>query len=102
MSDASGKLERWSLRLSEFAFDIVHRAGFRNEAVDAHSKLSTVWSAKSNLNDEIPVLRINLKTFGTAFSAKFEHHEEEALDYRTTRRETVRSLQDFYALARKI
>lgn len=35
MSDATGKLDRWSLRLQEIALYVVNRAGINNQATDA-------------------------------------------------------------------
>ena len=56
MADATGKLARWQLRLSELEFDVVHRAVIKHQAADALSRLETSGADDSSLQDEIPVL----------------------------------------------
>ena len=41
LSDASGRLQRWRLRLQEFTYEINHRPGAQHKAADAVSRLLT-------------------------------------------------------------
>lgn len=58
MSDASGKLARMCLRLVEFKFDIVNRAGINHQAADALPILVTTGTDNMKMGDEAPVLNI--------------------------------------------
>jgi len=58
LSDASGKLQRWRLRLLEFEFDVVHRPGIKHQAADALSRLNTQGEDEEPLEDEVPTLLI--------------------------------------------
>lgn len=40
LTDASGRLERWRLRLMEYEFDIVHRHVIKYQAADALCRIS--------------------------------------------------------------
>lgn len=100
-TDASGKLGRWCLRLSELVLNIVHRVDTKHHAIDTLSRLSTVKSHKTKLNDEIPALIINPKIFGAADSVWSVPQEEEAGDYSTPRRNFITLLQEHYAVASK-
>lgn len=72
MFDTSRKFPRWLLRLSESLFNIGHCVGIRQQAVDALSRLLTVRSGKSKLDDDIPTLDINPKTFETAWNVRMK------------------------------
>lgn len=48
------------LRLSEFHFDVIHRAGIKNPATDALLRLATQDSDKMSLEDDIPELSVSL------------------------------------------
>lgn len=39
LSDSTGRFARWRLCLSEFEFDVVHKAGVKHQAADALSRL---------------------------------------------------------------
>lgn len=61
MADATGKLAQECLRLSEFEFFIVHRAGIKHEAADALSRRQSSCDGETPLDDEIPILTIPQK-----------------------------------------
>lgn len=56
---------RWRLHLSEFEFDIIHRAGIKHQAVDALSQLKTKGVDTMPLQNEVPVLTISLLSHNT-------------------------------------
>lgn len=58
MSDDYGKLAWWKIRLSEFEFEIVHRAGIKNKAADGISRRPTGGIDKKKRDEKIPVLAI--------------------------------------------
>lgn len=51
--ESTEKLPRSRLRLSEFKFDILYRAGIKTQAADTLSRLSTNGEEKSPLHDEV-------------------------------------------------
>lgn len=61
LSDASGRLQRWRLRLQPFEYDIVHRPGVKHQAADAMSRLNTTGTDQTDLDDEIPTVAAVLK-----------------------------------------
>ena len=61
LSDASGRLQRWRLRLQPFEYDIVHRPGVKHQAADALSRLPTTGTDQTDLDDEIPTVAAVLK-----------------------------------------
>lgn len=58
LSDASGKMERWRLRLSEFEFDVVQQAIVKHQTADGLLWLSTDKEDKIELNNALPVLTL--------------------------------------------
>lgn len=62
MADETVELYRWLLRLQELSFDVVNRAGIKNQAADALSKLWITGEDQTELNDELPVLIIEEDT----------------------------------------
>ena len=52
ISDPSGRLIRWRLRLSEFDFIIEYKRGNLNTQADAVSRLRTLGSPQSSMEDE--------------------------------------------------
>lgn len=58
MTDATGELARWRLRLFEFEFDAVHRTGVKYKAADALSLFETVGGDTKRLENNFPVMII--------------------------------------------
>lgn len=58
LADASCKLGRRRIRLSEYKFDVVHRAGIKHQVADSLSQLSTDGHAKTVLDEVLPFLTI--------------------------------------------
>ena len=58
LSDASGRLQRWRLRLQEFTYDIQYRPGAQHKAADAVSRLSTTGHDDEPIDDDLPVLAL--------------------------------------------
>lgn len=58
MTDNSGKLACWRLRLVEFELDAVHRAGVKHQAADAVSRLPTTGIDDTPLHDDVQVLKL--------------------------------------------
>lgn len=60
LSVATDMLARWGIRSSEIDCDIVHRAGIKNKAADALSRLETQGENITDITDEIIVAIIDL------------------------------------------
>lgn len=58
MSDAEGTLARCNLRLQEFDFDVVYCPGIVSCAADALSRLDSDATKPTELDDDIPTLRV--------------------------------------------
>lgn len=56
MEDATGKPARWRLRLKELEFDVVNRAGIKNQAADVLYGLETEEEDTADLKDEFYVI----------------------------------------------
>lgn len=56
MSDATGKLPRWRLHLSEIEYDVVHRARIKNQAADALLRFEMTDPDDRELEDKIQTL----------------------------------------------
>jgi len=57
-TDSSGRLMRWRLRLAEFTFDVVYKAGASLYTPDFLSRAGTDALDDSDLEDEIPCLAL--------------------------------------------
>lgn len=53
---------RWRLIVSEFKFDIVHRAGIKNHAADALSQSKTAGMDLFEPDDDLTEIRVSLVT----------------------------------------
>lgn len=56
MTNCTGALARWSIRISKFKFDVIHRSGMYHQADDALSRLKTTGTNQLSIDDEVPVL----------------------------------------------
>lgn len=68
MNDATSKLTRLQIRISELKTNIVHRAAVKHEvfATNALSLLKTKSENRISLAEEVPVLSIFLKSLACA------------------------------------
>lgn len=53
LTEITDKLERWHLRISEFDFDVIHRAGIKHQAADTRSRLRTNWEDNTPLEGDL-------------------------------------------------
>ena len=76
LSNATGRLARWCLRLSEFDFSVEYKPGIKNKATDAFSRLITTGGDTTPLDLSIPVVA----AMDTVEGDQIEPTQEE-LDY---------------------
>lgn len=57
ITDVTGRLVRWLLRLQVSDFDVVQMAGVKHQAANASSGLPTTGMDKSLLKDNVPELK---------------------------------------------
>lgn len=58
LTDSTGKLARWRLRLPEFEFYTVHFAVNKHQSIDALLRLESIGTDHLPIDDDIPVLYI--------------------------------------------
>lgn len=58
MTEETGKLAHWRLKLLEFEIDVVHQPDIRQQAADALSRFATVVKDDTPLKNDLPVLTI--------------------------------------------
>lgn len=56
LSDSTGKLTGWQMRLVEFTFDIVTHVVTKHQAIDTLSRLRTAGEDKMSIEDDIPTV----------------------------------------------
>lgn len=54
LADAIGKLVRWLLRLFELQFHVVHRTGIEHQVAETLSRLTTIRTGNTLLEDKFP------------------------------------------------
>lgn len=59
LADATGRLAPWRRRLSEFEFDLVHRAGNNYKAADALSQMLTDGSDTALIKEKLHIAVID-------------------------------------------
>ena len=64
ITDPTGRLGRWRLRLSEFDFTVQYRPGRKHNLADGMSRILTEGGDRSKLDDDIPCLVVHKSTFG--------------------------------------
>lgn len=55
MTEATGNLLKWQLRISELDFEVVDRNGVKYQPADVLSRLPTTESDESLFEDDVPV-----------------------------------------------
>lgn len=60
LADLIWWMVRWKVRISEFGFEVVHKAGIKNKVADELSQLEIDGAGKTLLNDDIPELLMSL------------------------------------------
>lgn len=55
VTDSSGRLRCWRLGLSEYEFNVIHRARVKRQAAGALSRLPTTEKDLTSLNDDLPL-----------------------------------------------
>ena len=59
LSDATGRLARWRLRLADYDYTVEHRRGIVHQAADALSRLPSDGMDETPLDDEIPLFLVD-------------------------------------------
>lgn len=85
LTDVSGRLFRWRLRLAEFDFEVKYERGNNNHLADTLSRLSTTNVEKTNIDDEIPCFS------GTA--TMYDGTEEDPVDVILTTEADAKNLK---------
>ena len=80
ITDPSGRLLRWRLRLSEFDFAINYKKGSRNLHADAMSRLSTLGETTVERDYEIPCYTVESSDTDKDEEVEFLENEYSRLD----------------------
>lgn len=59
LTDSTGRLARWSWRLSKLDFDVIHRVSVKNHAADSFSRSQTTGVDGKPLENDLPFLNID-------------------------------------------
>lgn len=65
MADNTGRIARWHLRLSEYDFDIIQRAGVKHQAAGALSRLQTTGKDDTPPEVDLPLIAIDARSDDT-------------------------------------
>lgn len=79
----------------------MYRAGIKHLAADALSRLPTAGTKKTKLNDKVPVLNINTKTFKFVHKVEVKQEEQEPNNYSTSKRSFALFFPEVFNLAHK-
>lgn len=101
MSGAYEKRARWRLRLWEFEFDIVHRAGIKHQETDTLSRLPTKDTKTRPLDEKDPIFVLTGEPFAQILKP-LKQHEDENVTNKQTIDATVPFLLEVVALADKV
>lgn len=58
MTNVTEKLARWQLRLSQFEFEVIHRANIKHQVAEPLSRLPTIEEDESTVQDDVHVLTL--------------------------------------------
>lgn len=58
LAETTDKRAHWRLRLLEYEFDVIHRAGVKHQAADSPCRLPTAGGDTSELEEKIPVMAV--------------------------------------------
>lgn len=75
LSNPSGRLARWSSRLSQFSFDVVHRRGTQHIVPDVLSRMDVALISGSNLSDTTDKWYLNAWKGCQEFPQRFQNFQ---------------------------
>lgn len=65
LTDTTGRLARWRLRLPRFSFDVIHRTEVKHQTANVFSRLLATGNGNTPLEDDLLLLAIIPKGDGT-------------------------------------
>lgn len=95
-------LIRCRLRLSKPGMDIFQHTDRTYRSVNELQSFPTVWADKTKLDDEAPVLHINLEAFRTLCNVQAEQIVEDGKSYSTPRGTLISFLEEVFTLVNKM